>query len=117
MSKCRKECRRWKKLEKRLKKWYNKINQLNDYIEKLTCNLVKKYDTLVFEENCSIIKILIGRAKHDISSIVIHKKTKRQIPTLQTRSRGSTIRKSTQHKQNMPPLGHINKELKVKTRN
>ena len=44
------------------------------------------------------------RAKHDISSIAIHKKTKRQIPTLQKRSRRRTIRKTTQHKQNMPPL-------------
>ena len=33
-----------------------------------------------------------------------NKKTKRQIPTLQTRSRRSTIRKTTQHKQKMPPL-------------
>ena len=98
--------RRWKKLQKRLQKWYNKrTNQLNDYIEKLTYNLVKKYDTIVFEENYSTIKNLNRRrAKHDISSIAIHKKTKRQIPTLQTRSRRRTIRKTTQHKQNMPPL-------------
>ena len=73
MSKCRKGSRRWKKLEKRLQKWYNKrTNQLNDYIEKLTYNLVKKYDTIVFEENYSTIK--------------------------------RTIRKTTQHKPNMPPL-------------
>ena len=35
MSKCRNMSRRWKKLQKRLQKWYNKrTNQLNDYIEK-----------------------------------------------------------------------------------
>ena len=64
MSKCRNMSRRWKKLQKRLQKWYNKrTNQLNDYIEKLTYNLVKKYDTIVFEENYSTIKILIGESK------------------------------------------------------
>ena len=42
MSKCRNRSRRWKKLQKRLQKWYNKrTNKLNDYIEKLTYNLVK----------------------------------------------------------------------------
>ena len=98
--------KRWKKLQKRLQKWYNKrTNQLNDYIEKLTYNLVKKYDTIVFEENYSTIKILIGGDQNMIfSSITIHKKTKRQIPTLQKRSRRRTIRKTTQHKPNMPPL-------------
>ena len=64
ISKCRNMSRRWKKLQKRLQKWYNKrTNQLNDYIEKLTYNLVKKYDTIVFEENYSTIKILIGGRK------------------------------------------------------
>ena len=106
MSKCRKGSRRWKKQEKRLQKWYNKrTNQLNDYIEKLSYNLVKEYDTIVFEENYSNIQDFNRRrAKHDISSIAIHKKTKRQIPTLQKRSRRRTIRKTTKHKPNMPPL-------------
>ena len=106
MSRCRKGSRRWKKLQKRLQKWYNKrTNQLDDYIEKLTYQIVKKYDTIVFEENYSTIKILIGgRTKHGISSIAIHKKTKRQIPTLQTQSRRRTIRKKQKYKPNMPPL-------------
>ena len=74
-------------------------------LKKLTYNLVKKYDTIVFEGNYSTIKILIGGEQNMIfSSIAIHKKTKRQIPTLQIRSRRSTIRKTTQHKQKMPPL-------------
>ena len=48
MSKCRNKSKRWKKLQKRLQKWYNKrTNQLNNYIEKLTYQLVKKYDTIV----------------------------------------------------------------------
>ena len=106
MSKCRKGSRRWKKQEKRLKKWYNKrINQLNDYIEKLTYQLVKKYDTIVFEKNYSTIKILIGGEQNMIfSSIAIHTKTKRQISTLQTSRRRCTIRKILQYKPNMPSL-------------
>ena len=61
ISKYRKGSRRWKKLQKRLQKWYNKrTNILKDYIEKLSYNLVKQYDTIVFEENYSNIKILIG---------------------------------------------------------
>ena len=79
MSKCRKGSKRWKKQEKRLQKWYNKrTNQLNDYIEKLSYNLVKEYDTIVFEENYSNIQDFNRRrAKHDISSIAIHTKTKK----------------------------------------
>ena len=61
MSRCRKLSRRWKTLQKRLQKWYNKrTNKLKDYIEKLTYNLVKDYDTIVFEKNYATIKILIG---------------------------------------------------------
>ena len=87
--------RRWKKLQKRLQKWYNKrTNQLNDYIEKLTYNLVKKYDTIVFEENYSTIKILIGGEQNMIFPL------SRFIKRLKER----TIRKTTQHKPNMPPL-------------
>ena len=62
MSKCRNMSRRWKKLQKRLQKWYNKrTNQLNDYIEKLTYQLVKKYDTIVFEKNYKNIVMKTGR--------------------------------------------------------
>jgi len=57
-----KQKRRWKNYKKDYKKGYNKrTNQLNDYIEKLTYNLIKKYDTIVFEENYAIIEILIGK--------------------------------------------------------
>ena len=87
-----------KNYKKRLQKWYNKrTNQLNDYIEKLTYNIVKKYDTIVFEENYSTIKILIGGEQNMIFPLS-------RFPTLQTRSRRRTIRKTTQHKPNMPPL-------------
>ena len=61
MSKCRKGSRRWKRLKKRLQRRYNtRTNKLKDYIEKLSYNLIKEYDTIVFEENYSTIKILIG---------------------------------------------------------
>ena len=95
MSQCRKGSRRWKKLQKRLLKWYNKrTNKLKDYIEKLTYHLVQEYDTIVFEKKLlNYQNFNRGRAEYDISTIKIHTKTKRQIPTLQTRSRRRTIRK------------------------
>ena len=51
ISPCRKKLSRKKKeLLKRLQKQYNKrTNKLQDYIEKLSYNLVKKYDVIVFE--------------------------------------------------------------------
>ena len=61
MSKCRNKSGDEKTTKKDYKKEYNKrTNQLNNYIEKLTYNLIKKYDTIVFEENYAIIEILIG---------------------------------------------------------
>ena len=106
MSKCRNMSRRWKKLQKRLQKWYNKrTNQLNDYIEKLTYNLVKKYDTIVFEENYSTIKILIGGDQNMIFPLSrFIKRLKDKFQLYKPRSRRRTIRKTTQHKPNMPPL-------------
>ena len=61
MAKYTKGSIKWKKQKIRLLRWYHqRSNKLNDYIEKLSTEMVKKYDTIVFEKNYSKIKILIG---------------------------------------------------------
>ena len=53
--------RAFKKIQKRLQKWYDKrTNKLNDFIQKLSTKLVKENDTIVLEDNWTNIKILIG---------------------------------------------------------
>ena len=53
--------RAFNKIVKRLHKWYTKrTNKLNDFIQKLSTELVKECDTIVLEDNWSSIKILIG---------------------------------------------------------
>ena len=53
--------RAFKKIQKRLQKWYGKrTNKLNDFIQKLSTKLVKENDTIVLEDNWTNIKILIG---------------------------------------------------------
>ncbi len=70
--------KRKQKMEKnrkiRLLKWYHqRSNKLDDYIEKLSTEMVKKYDTIVFEKNYSKIKIFDWwRAKHGVSTHKIH---------------------------------------------
>ena len=119
MSKCRNRSRRWKKLQKRLQKWYNKrTNKLKDYIEKLTYNLVKKYDTIVFEENYNTIKILIGGEQNMIfplSRFIQRLKDKFQL--YKPEAEGVQFVKSHNTSRTCHHCGHINKELKVKTRN
>ena len=119
MSKCRKGSRRWKKLEKRLQKWYNKrTNQLNDYIEKLTYNLVKEYDTIVFEKNYSTIKILIGGEQNMIFPLSqFIKRLKDKFQLYKSESDGVQFVKPHNTSRTCHHCGHINKELKVKTRN
>ena len=57
----KKGSRAFKKVQKRLHKWYDKrTNKLNDYIQKLSTKLVKENDTIVLEDNWTNIKILIG---------------------------------------------------------
>ena len=119
MSKCRNKSRRWKKLEKRLQKWYHKrTNQLTDYIEKLSYNLVKNYDTIVFEENYSTIKILIGGEQNMIfplSRFIQRLKDKFQL----YKSEADDVQfvKPQNTSRTCHHCGHINKELEVKTRN
>ena len=119
MSKCRKGSRRWKKQEKRLKKWYNKrTNQLKDYIEKLTYQLVKKYDTIVFEKNYSTIKILIGGEQNMIfplSRFIQRLKDKFQL--YKPQAEGVQFVKPYNTSRTCHHCGHIKQELKVKTRN
>ena len=119
MSKCRNMSRRWKKLQKRLQKWYNKrTNQLNDYIEKLTYNLVKKYDTIVFEENYSTIKILIGGEQNMIFPLSrFIKRLKDKFQLYKPEADGVQFVKPHNTSRTCHYCGHINKELKVKTRN
>ena len=119
MSKCRNMSRRWKKLQKRLQKWYNKrTNQLNDYIEKLTYNLVKKYDTIVFEENYSTIKILIGGEQNMIFPLSrFIKRLKDKFQLYKPKADGVQFVKSKNTSRTCHHCGHINKELDVKTRN
>ena len=118
MSKCRKGSRRWKQLQKRLQKWYNKrTNRLNDYLEKLSYNLVEQYDTIVFEENYSTIKILIGGEQNMIFPLSRFIKRlqdkfqlyKPQAPGVQFVNPKNTS-KMCHH------CGHIHKDLEVKTR-
>ena len=119
MSQCRKRSRRWKKLQKRLQKWYNKrTNQLNDYIEKLTYNLVKKYDTIVFEENYSTIKILIGGEQNMIFPLSrFIKRLKEKFQLYKPEADGVQFVKQHNTSRTCHHCSHINKELEVKTRN
>lgn len=119
MSKCRKLSRRWKKLQKRLQKWYNKrTHKLNDYIEKLTYNLVKDYDTIVFEENYATIKILIGGEQNmvfPLSQFIQRLKNKFEVykPDVE----GVVFVDAKNTSKTCHHCGHINKDLDVKTRN
>ena len=119
MSKCRNQSRKWKKLQKRLQKWYNKrTNQLNDYIEKLTYNLVKKYDTIVFEENYSTIKILIGGEENMIFPLSrFIKRLKDKFQLYKPKANGVQFIKSHNTSRTCHHCGYIKQELEVKTRN
>lgn len=119
MSKCRKGSRRWKKLEKRLQKWYNKrTNQLKDYIEKLTYNLVQKYDTIVFEKNYNTIKILIGGEQNMIFPLSrFIQRLKDKYKLYKPQADGVQFVKTHNTSRTCHRCGNINKELEVKTRN
>ena len=119
MSKCRNRSRRWKKLQKRLQKWYNKrTNKLNDYIEKLTYNLVKKYDTPVFEKNYSTIKILIGGEQNMIFPLSrFIQRLKDKFKLYKPEADGVQFVKPHNTSRTCHHCGYINKELDTKTRN
>ena len=119
MSKCRNRSRRWKKLQKRLQKWYNKrTNKLNDYIEKLTYNLVKKYDTIVFEKNYSAIKILIGGEQNMIFPLSrFIQRLKDKFKIYKPEADGVQFVKPHNTSRTCHHCGYINKELDTKTHN
>jgi len=119
MSRCRKGSRRWKKLQKRLLKWYNKrTNRLKDYIEKLTYHLVKEYDTIVFEKNYSSIKILIGGEQNMIFPLSrFIQRLKDKFLLYKPEADGVQFVKSHNTSRTCHHCGHINTELKIKTRN
>lgn len=63
----KKGSRSFKRLQKRLWKYYNKRkNKLWDYIHKLSKCFVKCFDTVVFEDNLNSIKILIGGEQNSV---------------------------------------------------
>ena len=118
MSRCRKGSRRWKKLQKRLLKWYNKrTNKLKDYIEKLTFQLVQEYDTIVFEKNYANIKILIGGEQNMIFPLSrFIQRLKGKFLLYKPEADGVQFVKSHNTSRTCHHCGHIKQELKVKTR-
>ena len=107
IDKCRKKPSRKKRaLQERLQKHYNKrTNKLNDYIEKLSYDLVKKYDVIVFEKNYSDIKILIGGEQNMIFPLSeFINKLKKKFEWYKPDAEGVVF-------------VDANKDLKVKTRN
>ena len=118
MSRCRKGSRRWKKLQKRLLKWYNKrTNRLKDYIEKLTYHLVQEYDTIVFEKNYPSIKILIGGEQNMIFPLSrFIQRLKDKFLLYKPEAEGVQFVKTHNTSRTCHHCGHIKKELKVKTR-
>ena len=63
----KKGSRSFKRLQRRLWKYYNKrTNKLWDYIHKLSKCFVEDFDTVVFEDNLRSIKILIGGEQNSV---------------------------------------------------
>ena len=118
MSRCKKGSRKWKKLHKRLLKWYHKrTHKLEDYINKLVKNLVMDYDTIVFEKNYADIKILIGGEQNlifPLSRFIENLKTKYAWHKPDAEGvvfvDGYNTSKTCHH------CGFVNKNLDVKTR-
>lgn len=67
----KKGSRSFKRLQRRLWKYYNKrTNKLWDYIHKLSNYFVKYFDTVVFEDNLNSIKILIGGEQNSVFPLI-----------------------------------------------
>lgn len=119
ISPCRKKLsRKKKKLQKRLQKQYNKrTNKLNDYIEKLSYNLVKKYDVIVFEKNYSNIKILIGGEQNMIFPLLeFINKLKKKFKWYKPEAEGVVFVDAKNTSKKCHKCDHINEDLDVKTR-
>lgn len=119
MAKCRKGSRKWKKLHKRLQKWYHKrTNQLEDYTNKLAHNLVKKYDTIVFEENYTTIKILIGGEQNMVFPLGrFVEKLKYKFAWHKPQAKGVVFVNAKNTSKKCHHCGTINHNLDIKTRN
>ena len=118
MAKCRQKSRRWKKLHQRLLKWYNKrTNKLRDYIEKLSYNLVKEYDTIVFEKNYNTIKILIGGEQNMVFPLTLFiRRLKDKFKLYKPTADGVQFVDPKNTSKTCHHCGHIHKDLDVKTR-
>lgn len=119
ISPCRKKLsRKKKKLQKRLQKQYNKrTNKLNDYIEKLSYNLVKKYEVIVFEKNYSNIKILIGGEQNMIFPLSeFINKLKKKFKWYKPEAEGVVFVDAKNTSKKCHKCDHINEDLDVKTR-
>ncbi|WP_295600946.1 RNA-guided endonuclease TnpB family protein [uncultured Methanobrevibacter sp.] len=119
ISPCRKKLSRKKKeLLKRLQKQYNKrTNKLQDYIEKLSYNLVKKYDVIVFEKNYAKIKILIGGEQNLIFPLSkFINKLKKKFEWYKPEAEGVVFVDAKNTSKTCHKCGHINENLDVKTR-
>lgn len=119
MSRCKKGSRKWKKLQKRLIKWYHKrTNRLEDYINKLVKNLVMNYDTIVFEKNYAEIKILIGGEQNLIFPLSrFIEKLKTKFSWHKPDAEGVVFVDGYNTSKKCHHCGYINENLDVKTRN
>jgi putative transposase len=120
MAKCKKGSRKWKKQQKRLQKnGYNKrTNILKDYIEKLSYNLVKEYDTIVFEENYASIKILIGGEQNMIFPLSqFIKRLQDKFKLHKPDAEGVVFVNSKNTSRKCHHCGYVHEDLDVKTRN
>lgn len=104
--------------KKRLQKWYNKrTNKLKDYIERLTYNLVKNYDTIVFEKNYASIKILIGGEQNMIFPLTeFIKKLKYKFQWYKPTADGFVFADSRNTSKKCHHCENIVSDLEVKTR-
>ena len=118
MAKCRQKSRRWKYLHRRLIKWYNKrTNKLRDYIEKLSYNMVKEYDTIVFEKNYNTIKILIGGEQNMVFPLTLFiKRLKDKFKLYKPTAEGVQFVDPKNTSKTCHRCGHIHEDLDVKTR-
>ena len=118
MAKCREKSRKWKQLHRRLIKWYNKrTNKLRDYIEKLSYNLVKEYDTIVFEKNYNTIKILIGGEQNMVFPLTLFiKRLKDKFKLYKPTADGVQFVDAKYTSKTCHHCGHIHQDLDVKTR-
>ena len=119
IDKCREKSKKWKELHQRLIKWYNtRTNKLNDYIERLSYNLVKEYDVIVFEKTYATIKILIGGEQNMVfplsrfikrleDKFKLYKPTADGVQFVDPKNTSKTCNR----------CGYVNEELDVKTRN